>query len=73
MNIKMKNNKTNKISKKNRIAIVDVDKCRPDKCSLQCKKSCPVEAQGIECITIMTDIEDVSSINKSKKNKKKIC
>jgi ATP-binding cassette subfamily E protein 1 len=39
-----------------RIAIVDPDKCQPEKCSHECKKKCPVEQQGIECV----DIENVA-------------
>lgn len=31
-----------------RIAIVNDDKCKPKKCSQECKKSCPVVRMGME-------------------------
>lgn len=34
-----------------RIAILDEEKCRPNKCRRECVKSCPVVASGKECIT----------------------
>ena len=33
-----------------RIAIINKDKCRPDKCSLECKKVCPINKSGKLCI-----------------------
>lgn len=35
-----------------RIAIVDEDRCRPSKCRQECKRSCPVNASGKQCIEI---------------------
>eukprot|EP00026_Physarum_polycephalum_P000793 Phypoly_transcript_00794.p1 GENE.Phypoly_transcript_00794~~Phypoly_transcript_00794.p1 ORF type:complete len:583 (-),score=108.54 Phypoly_transcript_00794:40-1788(-) len=35
-----------------RIAIVDNNKCKPSKCNLECKKFCPVERIGKECVTV---------------------
>ncbi|KAF3774985.1 ABC transporter E family member 2 [Nymphaea thermarum] len=35
-----------------RIAIVSSDRCKPKKCSQQCKKSCPVEKTGKQCIQV---------------------
>ncbi len=35
-----------------RIAIVDEDRCKPDKCAGECKKSCPINSTGSECIKI---------------------
>ena len=35
-----------------RIAIIDPDKCLPSKCHHECKKFCPVNLNGKECITI---------------------
>jgi len=37
---------------KTRIAIVNPDKCKPKKCNQECKKYCPVERVGKNCITI---------------------
>ena len=34
-----------------RVAIVDADKCKPSKCNLECKKYCPVNKTGKQCIT----------------------
>lgn len=42
-----------------RIAIIDKDKCKPKKCSHECKKSCPVNQMGKICI----EIEDIAKIN----------
>lgn len=36
-----------------RIAIVDADKCKPKNCGLPCKKSCPVNRMGKQCIDVM--------------------
>lgn len=36
-----------------RIAIVDPDKCQPNKCQQECRKSCPVNRTGKECITVV--------------------
>ncbi|KAH9253194.1 hypothetical protein BASA81_008876 [Batrachochytrium salamandrivorans] len=48
-----------KSSKKNeekeelvRIAIVDAEKCKPNKCKGECKKGCPVNKTGKQCITV---------------------
>ena len=43
---------SNKTTKHQRIAIIDSNKCKPNKCNLQCKKICPVEKLGKECVTV---------------------
>ncbi len=49
----------------NRIAIVDVEKCKPTKCKKECIKFCPPQSGGKEVIKII-DIEDISNLdNKS--------
>lgn len=35
-----------------RIAIIDKNLCKPNKCNKQCKRKCPVTAQGKECVTV---------------------
>lgn len=35
-----------------RIAIVSSDKCKPKRCRLECKKSCPVVRTGKQCIEV---------------------
>ena len=35
-----------------RIAIVNAEKCKPSKCMLECKKSCPVVRMGKFCIEV---------------------
>lgn len=52
---------------RNRLAVVDIERCQPHKCNKECQRICPVERQGIECITIVTDIEDIKGTNKVKK------
>jgi len=37
-------------SQSTRIAIVDQDKCKPNKCKHECKKYCPVNNMGKHCI-----------------------
>lgn len=37
---------------KDRIAIVNDDKCKPKKCGLECKKTCPVNKSGRHCIEV---------------------
>ena len=43
-----------------RIAIVNADRCKPKKCNLECKKACPVNAQGKLCI----EVSNTSTITK---------
>lgn len=40
------------MSKLTRIAIVDMDKCKPKKCNQECKKYCPVVKIGKKCIEV---------------------
>jgi ATP-binding cassette subfamily E protein 1 len=57
-----------------RIAIIDQNKCKPDKCSKKCIKSCPPQKSGKRVIEI-TDIEDTlkpNSIITTLTDKKKI-
>ncbi|MFH1631043.1 MAG: ribosome biogenesis/translation initiation ATPase RLI [Candidatus Aenigmatarchaeota archaeon] len=35
-----------------RIAIVDKDLCKVKKCGQECRKSCPVNRKGIDCVTV---------------------
>ncbi|OMJ73487.1 hypothetical protein SteCoe_27820 [Stentor coeruleus] len=35
-----------------RIGIINKDKCRPDKCALECKKVCPLNKSGKLCIEV---------------------
>ena len=37
---------------KNRIAIVNSEKCKPKKCGHECKKTCPVNKTGKLCIEL---------------------
>lgn len=34
------------------VAIIDAEKCKPNKCGLECKKNCPVVRIGKQCITV---------------------
>ncbi|ELZ04878.1 ribosome biogenesis/translation initiation ATPase RLI [Natrialba asiatica] len=34
------------------IAVVDLDRCQPDRCSYECKNYCPPNRTGKECITL---------------------
>lgn len=43
-----------------RLAIVSPDNCKPSKCQLQCKKSCPVNSQGSQCIVVSPKISKIS-------------
>jgi ATP-binding cassette subfamily E protein 1 len=45
------------MSKLNRVAIINKDKCKPHKCNFECGLVCPVNKQGKQCIKI-EDIED---------------
>jgi ATP-binding cassette subfamily E protein 1 len=60
------------MSKNSRIAIVDVEKCKPSKCKKECISFCPPQSGGKEVIKIIDteDVGDRSSINKitDKKN-----
>ncbi len=37
---------------KRRIAIINKDKCKPKKCALECKKSCPINKSGKMCVEV---------------------
>jgi len=43
--------------KQKRIAVVDLDLCRPKKCGLACRVACPIVRGGEECIAWVTDKE----------------
>lgn len=45
-----------------RIAIVNPDKCLPNKCNQECKKSCPVNSVGKICVEV-TPKDKISTIN----------
>lgn len=51
---------------KDRIAIIDPNKCKPDKCGKECIKICPVNRGGKICIDMDNNYIDVSS-NKRRK------
>ena len=51
-----------------RIAIIDENKCKPEKCSKECIKSCPPQKSGKQVISI-TDIEDMGKKTNSQSNK----
>ncbi|MFA9515657.1 ribosome biogenesis/translation initiation ATPase RLI [Halopenitus sp. H-Gu1] len=41
------------------IAVVDLDRCQPDRCNYECMKYCPPNRTGKECITVRgEDVED---------------
>src|SRR3989338_2468385 len=40
-----------------RIAVIDYDKCFPDKCGWACMKACPVNRAGKNCITERLDVK----------------
>jgi len=46
-----------------RLAIVDYDRCKPQKCNKECVMKCPPNLSGKKCITIgpINDIEDIKS------------
>lgn len=35
-----------------RLAIMKVEKCKPKKCTLECKRYCPINRQGKLCIEV---------------------
>ncbi|KAK6090900.1 hypothetical protein P3W45_000145 [Vairimorpha bombi] len=47
----MSKNDSNKVT---RLAIVNYELCKPKECNFECKKACPVNKTGKECITIDT-------------------
>ncbi len=50
---------------KKRIAVVDREKCNPDRCGLECVKACPVNRTGAECITINEEKKKIASIDEN--------
>jgi ATP-binding cassette subfamily E protein 1 len=53
-------------TKQNRLAIINFEKCKPKKCNQECKKTCPVEKQGKQCI-------DVTPSSKHAKISEELC
>lgn len=39
-------------TKATRLAVVDPNRCNPNKCASECKKACPVNKSGKQCIEI---------------------
>jgi len=35
-----------------RIAVVDKERCKPEKCNFECGRACPVNRKGEECIVL---------------------
>jgi ATP-binding cassette subfamily E protein 1 len=59
------------MSKKNiRVAIINKDRCKPNKCNFECGLVCPPNRQGKECIKLV-NIEDSASTNVVIGSKKK--
>lgn len=38
--------------KNTRIAIINRDKCKPNKCNQECKRRCPIESSGKQCVDV---------------------
>lgn len=51
-------------SEKLRIAIINADKCKPKKCSLECSKTCPVNKTGKICIEV-TKLDKICFISET--------
>lgn len=47
-----------------RIAIVDKDKCKPNKCALECKKKCPIVYIGKLCVEVK-NTDKIATISES--------
>ena len=62
---------------KQRIAVINLDKCKPSKCRKECKKICPVD-KSTECIQIVNtkeqlqSIEDIETLQTNQKQHAKI-
>jgi ATP-binding cassette subfamily E protein 1 len=56
---------------KNRIAIVDQEKCKPTKCKRECISFCPPQSNGREVIKIV-DIEEIGKLQTKPTDKKTI-
>lgn len=50
------------IEDSNRIGVIDADKCKPKKCSFECKKVCPVVMIGKLCIEVNNN-STISKLN----------
>ena len=51
------------MSKLNKVAIINKDKCKPNKCNFECGLICPVNKQGKQCIKL----EDIENVGPKKK------
>lgn len=40
------------LMKNTRVAIINRDKCKPNKCGQECKRRCPVESTGKQCVDV---------------------
>ncbi|MFH4985008.1 hypothetical protein AB6A40_011717 [Gnathostoma spinigerum] len=60
----MKRSQAEETSTMTRIAIVEKDRCKPKNCGLPCKKSCPVNRMGKQCIVVeaSSKIAEISEI-----------
>ena len=47
-----------------RIAIINLDKCKPKNCSLECKRKCPINIRGKMCIEVVKESK-MSQISES--------
>ncbi len=44
------------------IAVVDLDRCRPDRCNYECVNYCPPNRSGEECITLREEAEETEKL-----------
>ncbi|PIO68476.1 putative metal-binding domain in RNase L inhibitor, RLI [Teladorsagia circumcincta] len=56
--------KNEETDKPMRIAIVEKDRCKPKNCGLLCKRSCPVNKMGKQCIVVeaTSTISEISEV-----------
>lgn len=50
--MKKKQNKDTTEEEKDRIAIINVERCKPKKCNQECKRNCPINKSGKACIEV---------------------
>lgn len=46
--------------KLHRIAVINADRCKPNKCRQECRRNCPVNTGDKLCITVQPKIANIS-------------
>ena len=45
-----------------RVAVINQEKCKPNKCNLECRSICPVQNMGTECVNVTKKLKSAQIV-----------